>query len=285
MNVKVIDIHPHIISPDKVNYPESPLFGVQSKWSAERPTTIDDMIRAMDDAGVDKSAIVHASTCYGYNCAYLADSLERFPERFTGVGCVDTLAPDAVEKALYWVGRGFTGFRIFSGGSTTKDFDTSVFTDPRSFPFWDVIDAKRLSVSLQTSIAGAPAAKMLSKRFPNAKILLDHLGRPKTSDGSPYEAAAPLFELAPYPNIYLKLTTYSLEQLHAGDGAPETFIPRLVQEFTSRRIAWGSNFPASPGHLRDHLATVRKHIAGLSQDDQDWILGRTAQEIYPALKD
>jgi hypothetical protein len=34
---KAIDIHPHIISPDKVKYPRNPLFGIQSKWSAERP--------------------------------------------------------------------------------------------------------------------------------------------------------------------------------------------------------------------------------------------------------
>lgn len=285
MVAKVIDIHPHIISPDQTNYPPSPLFGVQSKWSEERPTSIDDMVRAMDEAGVHKSAIVHASTCYGYNCSYLADSLKSFPQRFTGVGSIDTLAPDNVERAQYWIDRGFTGFRIFSGGSTTDGFDTQIFTDPRSFPFWELIDSKRMSVALQTSFAGSSAAIMLAKRYPNAKILLDHLGRPPAQEGPPYEACAALLELAQYPNIYLKLTTYALEQLHKGAASPETFLPPVVKAFTAKRIAWGSNFPASPGHLRDHVAMVRKHIAAFSEDDQAWILGRTAQEIYPALKD
>ena len=62
---RTIDIHPHVISRDDARYPRSPLFGVQSDWSRERPVTIDDMIAAMNEAGVDKSAIVQASTCYG----------------------------------------------------------------------------------------------------------------------------------------------------------------------------------------------------------------------------
>jgi predicted TIM-barrel fold metal-dependent hydrolase len=284
MPTKIIDIHPHIISPNQANYPPSPLFGVQSKWSAERPTSIEDMMAAMDDAGVAKSAIVHASTCYGYNCSYLADSLARFPARFTGVGSIDTLAKDNVEKAQYWIDRGFTGFRIFSGGSTTEGFDTKIFTDPRSFPFWELIDAKRLSVSLQTSYSGLAAAVMLAKQFPNAKVLLDHMGRPPTQEGPPYTASKTLMELAQVPNIYLKLTTYSLEQMKKGAGSPETFLPEVIKAFSARRIAWGSNFPASPGSLRDHVTLLRKHITILNEDDQAWIMSKTAQEIYPKLK-
>ena len=37
--------------------------------SAERPTSIEAMIEAMDEAGIDKAAIVHSSTCYGYDCS------------------------------------------------------------------------------------------------------------------------------------------------------------------------------------------------------------------------
>src|SRR5215208_3486418 len=98
---KVIDIHPHIISPDRVKYPQNPLFGIQSKWSEDRPVSIEGMIEAMDGADVGKSAIVHASTCYGYDCSYVADSLTGFPARFTGVGSIDMLAPDNVKMAQY----------------------------------------------------------------------------------------------------------------------------------------------------------------------------------------
>ena len=73
MASKVIDIHPHIISPDTARYPQQPAFGIKSKWAAEHALTIEGLIEAMNGAGVDKAAIVHASTCYGYDCSYLAD--------------------------------------------------------------------------------------------------------------------------------------------------------------------------------------------------------------------
>ena len=43
----IIDIHPHIVSPDTKKYPLDPLGGTQSTWSTKRPTTYDDLLRAM----------------------------------------------------------------------------------------------------------------------------------------------------------------------------------------------------------------------------------------------
>ena len=87
-----VDIHPHIISADESRYPRSPLFGVQSEWSKERPITIDQYIAAMDAAGVQQAAIVQASTCYGYDNSYLTDAISAYPGRLTAVGSVDLVA-------------------------------------------------------------------------------------------------------------------------------------------------------------------------------------------------
>ena len=93
----IIDIHPHIVSPDTKKYPLDPLGGTQSTWSTERPTTYDDLLHAMDEAGVAKAAIVHSSTAYGYDNSYVADAVAAVPSRFTGVYSIDVLAPDAVK--------------------------------------------------------------------------------------------------------------------------------------------------------------------------------------------
>jgi len=74
MATRLIDIHPHIISR-MMFATRGAALGVQSDWSRERPVTIDDMIVAMDEAGVEKSAIVQASTCYGHDNSYLAESI------------------------------------------------------------------------------------------------------------------------------------------------------------------------------------------------------------------
>ena len=68
----VIDIHPHIVSPDTKRYPLAPLGGTQSAWSSERPTTYEMLLKEMDAAGVAKAAIVHSSTAYGYDNSYVA---------------------------------------------------------------------------------------------------------------------------------------------------------------------------------------------------------------------
>src|SRR5258706_13120848 len=112
----VIDIHSHVISTDEKRYPRAPIGGHQSDWSQKRPVSIDQMIAAMDKAGVARSVLVQASTCYGHDNSYVADALAAHPERFTGVFSADVLAPDAREKMKLWTGKGFTGMRLFTAG-------------------------------------------------------------------------------------------------------------------------------------------------------------------------
>ena len=107
----IIDIHPHIISDDTVKYPITPLGNKRSKWSEERGSlTAEKLIDAMKSAGVDKAVVVHSTTTYGYNCDYVADSAAKYPELLRGVGCVDFLAENAVERLNYWTKkRGLIG--------------------------------------------------------------------------------------------------------------------------------------------------------------------------------
>src|SRR4051812_46444183 len=53
----IIDIHPHVISTDIAKYPRAPIGGHQSDWSRERPVSVEQMIVAMDKAGIGKSAL------------------------------------------------------------------------------------------------------------------------------------------------------------------------------------------------------------------------------------
>jgi L-fuconolactonase len=279
-----IDIHPHIIANDDNRYPRSPLFGVQSDWSRERPVTIDGLIAAMDKAGVAKAAIVQSSTCYGYDNSYLVDSIALYPGRVTAVGSVDLLQPDAPEQIRKWVAKGVTGLRLFTGGSTAA-FDSSSLDDPRSLPAWQLCGDAGMSMSLQTDPSGLEKVTGLAKRFPKVRIILDHLGRPDVTDGPPYKNAASLFALAPIENIYLKLTPRIFGDARRGLATPETLFPRLVEVFGSDRLAWGSNFPASEGALNANLEKAKLSLQTLSADDQAWIFGKTAQVLYPKLAD
>jgi L-fuconolactonase len=284
MASKTIDIHPHIIAHDEARYPLAPLGGHQSDWSRTRPVSTEQMIAAMDEAGVDKSAIVQASTCYGHDNSYVADAVAAHPGRFTGVFSVDVLAPDAPERMRHWRSRNLTGMRLFTIGSTMKT-QADWIDDPRVYPAWETAGELGIPICMQMSKQAFPQLVNLVRRFPHVRVILDHLARPVLEDGPPYAAAASLFELAQYPRIYLKVTPRTFTECRSGKATPETFFAKLVGEFGASRIAWGSNYPASEGPLENLLAVARASVASLPQADRDWIFAMTAQSLYPALAD
>lgn len=284
MASKIIDVHPHIISNDDAKYPITPLGGKRSKWSAERPITFEQMIAAMNEAGVDKSAIVHSSTTYGYDNSYMCDCIAMQPKRFTGVGAVDLAAPDASEKIRYWHGKGMTGLRIFSAGSTfEKQADT--LDDPATFKGWETCIEMKIPVVTQVRREGLHMLLNLIRRFPDATIIVDHLIHAPRGDQPPYSRSGFLFELAKYPNVYFKLSTNNVRFSRDGGATPETFFPLLIKNIPSNRIAWGSNCPASAGTLKEMVTEAKSALACLPQADQDNIFAKTAQKLYPALAD
>jgi predicted TIM-barrel fold metal-dependent hydrolase len=236
----------------------------------------------MDAAGVQKSALVQASTCYGHDNSYVADAVAAHPDRFTGVFSVDVLAADAPQRMREWVRRGLSGMRLFMYGSTVSE-QAPWLDDPRTDPAWQCAAELGLSVCLQMAPEAIPQAITMARRFPSVRIAIDHCGRVKLADGPPYRAAAPQLGLAKYPNIYLKLTPRVFVEAATGKASPDTFFPLLVSEFGASRLAWGSNYPATEGTLAEILDFARSSLACLSQQDRDWIFAKTAQTLYPAL--
>ena len=284
MASRIIDIHPHVISDNETAYPPAPLFGKRSDWSQERPCLVENLVAAMDEAGVDKAAVVHSSTTYGFDNSYVVDACNRYPGRLIAIGSVDVVQPDAPDVIRDWVHRGLKGLRLFTGGST-KEFDPTELEDPRAFPAWEVCAELGLTMCIQTGPIGLPQVAALAKRFLSVPIILDHLGRPEVADGPPYAAAASLFEMAQYPSIYLKLTPRIMGDSVKGAATPETFFARVVDAFGADRMAWGSNYPTSPGQLSDILATAQDRLSSLSAADRDWIFAGTARSLYPDLAD
>ena len=284
MPTRVIDIHPHIIATDTKRYPLAPLGGHQSEWSQTRPVTTEQMLEAMDAAGVGKSAIVQASTCYGHDNSYVADAVAAHPDRFTGVFSVDVLAPDASERIRYWVGRKLTGLRLFTIGSTMPD-QASWLDDPKSYPAWQTATDLGIPVCLQMSPKAFPEMIRMIERFPKAKIILDHCARPVLNDGPPYAQAQSLFDLAQYPGIHLKLTQRNFTESQNGKATPETVLPEAGRRVRRPAAGLGLELSGFRRLARRSLALAKRSLACLPQSDQDWIFAKTAQTLYPALAD
>jgi L-fuconolactonase len=278
----MIDIHPHVISTDTARYPLAPVGGHQSDWSRKRPVSYQQMIAAMDAAGIAKSAVVQASTAYGNDNSYLADAVAAHPDRFTGVFSADILAPDAIATMKRWMAKGLTGMRLFTSGSTMPD-QATWFADPATYPAWEFAGEAGLSVCMQMRMKGLPPLKGLVERFPKVRFIIDHMARVELADGPPYAGAADLLAFAKYPNVYLKVTHRAIDESASGKSTTEAFFTLVIKQFGAARLAWGSNYPAAEENLTELADKARQAFAFLSQADRDWIFAKTAQTLYPVL--
>ena len=260
--MSVVDIHPHVIAGDIRRYPFAPLGGRQSGWSRERPVDAERMLAAMDEAGIEKAVLVQASTCYGHDNSYVADAVAAHPDRFAGVFSVDMVAADAPERIRHWLGRGLKGLRVFIAGHTASH--DARLDDPRSFPAWRCAVGAGIPVCVQLRAPQLPQLETILGEFPAARVVLDHMAR---DDGTN------LFSLAHHPNLFLKFTTHNVRD--AAD--PQAFMRKVVDAFGVKRIAWGSNYPASEGTLASLLAEAKNAV---SAGDQEWIFSRTAKNLY-----
>jgi hypothetical protein len=198
----------------------------------------------MDEAGIERSVWA------GLDLLRARQLLRRrrgggASERFAGVFSVDMLAADAPQRIRHWLGRGLKGLRVFIAGHTTAQ--DARLDDPRSFPAWRCAVDAGIPICVQLRAPGLPQLETLLKEFPSARIVLDHMARPAPDD------AASLFALARHPNLFLKFTTHNVRDAAKAGISPRTFLSQVVDAFGARRIAWGSNYPASEGSLGNCL--------------------------------
>lgn len=281
--VKMIDTHPHVVSPDIVRYPITPLGEKRSDWSHERSISTEELIAAMDEARIDQAALVHSSTTYGFNCDYVADTVAAHPDRFTGVFSINVLAADAADTMRSWNAKGLTGMRMYVKGTTVKTALIAL-DDPRIFPCYECAAENDITVALNVAATeGFGQLETILTKFPNVRFFLDHAGRADYTNGS-CKSAAPLFNLAKYHNLYLKVT--SVNFLSKGKGWEDhaaAIVQRLASEFGADHLAWGSNYPASKGALPELVAMAQTGASALSQDDKEWFFYKTASHLYPKL--
>jgi predicted TIM-barrel fold metal-dependent hydrolase len=281
--VKIFDVHPHVVSHDRDRYPLSRVYGAVANYVTERPLDMDQMLAEMDAAGVAKSVLTQASTAYGYDNRYVADSAAAHPDRFASVCSVDVRAADAPERLRYWiVDRKMNGTRIYTAHASMAE-DSDWLVDPKTFPAWETAAELGVPVCLQMRAGGFRVLPVLLERFPSVPIVLDHAALPPAADGPPYHGADPLWALKGAKNLYLKITVKNFLGWNEGASTTQAFLGKCIETFGIDHIVWGSNFPASEGPLSALVALAQRELAFLSEPEREQIFNGTAQTLYPAL--
>jgi L-fuconolactonase len=272
----IIDTHVHVISDDQQRYPRR---ADAQEWV--RDTSAEMLLALNREAGVDRTVLVQGHGAYGFDNSYAADCARQYPGSFVSVCIVDERQADAADQLTYWVReRGVSGLRLFTIGEPETLID-----DARTFPLWERAVALAIPICIMTRFHQVARLAGLLERFPEARVALDHLALPRLRDGAPYDSVQPLLELARFPNLYLKFSTETLYAARRGSSTPKEFFSRLIERFGANRIMWGSNFPATHNRgFKEQVDLAREELAFLPQEDQRWLFGETALNLWPALR-
>ena len=164
--------------------------------------------------------------------------------------------------------QGFSGMRLFTTGSTMPG-QATWFDDPRTFPAWEHAQQLGIPGMHADDTAGFPQLRGLIERFPGVGSFSiisrgrnSSMGRrsPPTRSFSPSRAIRTSFSSSRRSTCRRRMG-----QGHAGN-----FLRQLIKAYGANRIAWGSNFPATEGTLKEILGKAQQALNFASAADREW---------------
>src|SRR4051794_41315332 len=150
----------------------------------------------MDRNGVELAALIQING--QSDNSYQAECVRRYPDRLRSVVIVDTNRPDAPAVLERWVAEGATGVRLRPDVRSPGD-------DPLAI--W----RKAAELGITVSCGGSrpdfesDAFAAVFEACPTLPIVIEHLGGLKWTDVDPAGPRPKMFELARYPNAYVKI--------------------------------------------------------------------------------
>ena len=229
---------------------------------------------------VDKAVLIQVRGVY--DSSYLIECMRRFPGRFSVVVVLDTERSDAPETLEAWVRQGAEGIRL-------GPMDRSAGGDPLAI--WRKAEELGILVSSLGAVEEfiSPGFENIIREFPNLNIIIEHLGRVSPEWSPPYTEYRKVLGLARYTNTFMKvpgLGELCPRPMPFRQPFPFETIPPLIEmaleAFGSSRMMWGSDFPpvASREGYRNALRYTMEHVSFGSQEDKEWVFGKTALSLW-----
>jgi predicted TIM-barrel fold metal-dependent hydrolase len=267
----LVDTHVHVVARDDPRYPLQPNRPGLT-WITEHPCPVDEYTALMDANGIDLAVLVQGMGAYTDDNRYCVDSAATDPSRFTAVVYVDAHGADPPGTLDRWLKDGATGVRIVA--------ITGALDDPAVDTLWEHAAARAIPIVATVVAPEVPGLPRLLERFPSARVALDHCGFPDLSGGPGYPHAQPLFDLAAFPNVHLKVSTVALDHARDGGGDPRDFVSALAGAFGCERLQWGSDWSQTNDRRFSELVAYAHRSFEVLGDDARWPLGDSAKEFW-----
>ncbi|MDZ4851882.1 MAG: amidohydrolase family protein [Pirellulaceae bacterium] len=270
-----IDAHVHVWTDDIAKYPLAEGFSVPDmKPSSFTP---EELFQHTSPAGVARIVLIQMSF-YKYDNSYMLDTIERFPQKFSGVGIVDYHSPDVARDMIQLKERGVRGFRIATRGAKTDTW----LSDPGMESLWKTATREKLAVCPLINPADLPYIEQLCQKFKETTVVIDHFARVGMGGVKPEDLES-LCQLARFPNVYVKTSAFYAVGGELPYDSALPLLRRVIDTFGPQRLMWASDCPfqVQPPHSYEpSIAVIRDRLVGLSRDDRDWLLRRTAEKVF-----
>jgi L-fuconolactonase len=255
-------------------------------WAAALPgppeVTGDDMIAAMDDAGVDAALLVSALSFYLYDASYALAVYADHPDRFRVIKPLDPSDPAVAENIADWAATdGTVGVRLMLMADIAPD-------DPAD-PGVNLVlsEARRHSLPVNLLSWGRlDQVAALAARHPDTALVIDHLGLAQTfappAPPDPFADLPKLLALAAHDNIAVKISGAGTMS-HRPFPYDDLWDPlcRIFDAFGLERCLWGTDWTRAVDFLSYKQAVDAFLVTDrLSDDDRAMLMGGALQRVY-----
>jgi predicted TIM-barrel fold metal-dependent hydrolase len=265
--MEIIDSQVHVWPADR---PDRPL----DHHGLDRPPFgYEELIAAMDRAGVDRAILVPPSFEADRN-DYAIEAVQKHPGRFAIMGRVPLEGGAGRGLLRGWKAQpGMLGVRL----TFHRKEERPRLTDGTTDWFWGEAEENDIPVMVHAPERLA-AIGDIAARHPGLRIIVDHMGFAReTMDDAAAAAADRMIALAPHPNVFVKVSA-----LPCFSTAPYPFtnlrapLRKVIEAFGPQRAFWGSDMTRMPStcSYRQVVTHFTEELDFLSASDLEWIMGR-----------
>ena len=179
--------------------------------------------------------------------------------------------------------QGVTGFRITPFIRKPEERNTWLET-PGMVEMWKTGASTGQAMCLLIDAKDLPATDKMCERHPETPVVIDHFARIGV-DGQMRDAdIANLCKLARHKRTTVKISAfYALGHKKPPHDELIPMIKRLFETFGPQRLMWASDSPyqiQGENNYKASISLVRDRLDFLSRDDKDWLLRKTAEEVF-----
>jgi predicted TIM-barrel fold metal-dependent hydrolase len=241
---------------------------------AHRQTSVysqDDVLREMDEAGVD-AAVIHPPGWDPQANELAVEAARQYPHRFAILGNFPLDRPESRALVDGWKQRpGMLGLRFTFNQPHQRTWPTDGTIDW----LWPAAERAGLPVGLAAANF-LPIVGQVAERHPGLRLLVDHLGRPSGSkDAAAFANLPELLALAKYPNVAVKASgapSYSSEPYPYRNIHP--YLRQIYDAFGPERMFWGTDITRMPCSWRQCVTLFTEELPWLTESDKELIMGR-----------